>query len=91
LGRRKPWCRIESSCRVAVCSHNPPKIYQALQAGKLGQITVVAFDEDPVTRGAVKEGAGALSPAHPCLMARDQALSDPVRRAGHGVFPFSII
>ena len=28
-------------------------------AGKLGQITVVAFDEDPITLGAVKEGSFA--------------------------------
>ncbi len=26
-------------------------------AGKLGQITVVAFDEDPITLGAVREGS----------------------------------
>lgn len=48
------------SCMVGFYSYNPPKIYEALQAaGKLGQITVVAFDEDPVTLGAVKEGAFA--------------------------------
>ncbi len=48
------------TCMVGFYSYNPPKIYEALQAaGKLGQITVVAFDEDPVTLGAVKEGAFA--------------------------------
>lgn len=48
----------EINCMVGFYSYNPPKIYEALQAaGKLGQITVVAFDEDPVTLGAVKEGA----------------------------------
>jgi len=46
----------EINCMVGFYSYNPPKIYEALQAaGKLGQITVVAFDEDPVTLGAVKE------------------------------------
>ena len=48
----------EITCMVGFYSYNPPKIYEALQAaGKLGQITVVAFDEDPVTLGAVKEGS----------------------------------
>jgi ribose transport system substrate-binding protein len=28
-------------------------------AGKLGQITVIAFDEDPITLGAVREGSFA--------------------------------
>ena len=46
------------TCMVGFYSYNPPKIYEALQAaGKLGQITVVAFDEDPVTLGAVREGS----------------------------------
>lgn len=45
------------TCMVGFYSYNPPKIYEALQAaGKLGQITVVAFDEDPITLGAVREG-----------------------------------
>ncbi|MDC9822310.1 sugar-binding protein [Devosia sp. ZB163] len=48
----------EVNCMVGFYSYNSPKIYEALQAaGKLGQITVVAFDEDPVTLGAVKEGS----------------------------------
>ena len=35
---------------VGFYSYNPPKIYEALQAaGKLGEITVIAFDEDPIT------------------------------------------
>ena len=47
----------EINCMVGFYSYNPPKIYEALQAaGKLGQVTVVAFDEDPVTLGAVREG-----------------------------------
>ncbi|WP_442581273.1 sugar-binding protein [Mesorhizobium sp. ASY16-5R] len=50
----------EINCMVGFYSYNPPKIYESLQAnGKLGQITVVAFDEDPVTLGAVKEGSFA--------------------------------
>ncbi|KAB0677258.1 substrate-binding domain-containing protein [Aureimonas leprariae] len=48
------------NCMVGFYSYNPPKIYEALQAaGKLGQVTVIAFDEDPVTLGAVKEGSFA--------------------------------
>ncbi len=50
----------EITCMVGFYSYNSPKIYEALQAaGKLGAITVVAFDEDPVTLGAVKEGSFA--------------------------------
>ena len=42
---------------VGFYSYNPPKIYEALQAaGKLGEITVIAFDEDPITLGAVRDG-----------------------------------
>ncbi|WP_180902618.1 sugar-binding protein [Martelella soudanensis] len=48
------------NCMVGFYSYNPPKIYEALQAaGKLGDITVIAFDEDPITLGAVREGAFA--------------------------------
>jgi ribose transport system substrate-binding protein len=47
----------EIDCMVGFYSYNSPKIYEALQAaGKLGEITVVAFDEDPVTLGAVRDG-----------------------------------
>ena len=47
----------EITCMVGFYSYNPPKIYEALQAaGKLGEITVIAFDEDPITLGAVREG-----------------------------------
>jgi ribose transport system substrate-binding protein len=46
------------TCMVGFYSYNPPRIYEALRdAGKLGQITVVAFDEDPITLGAVAEGS----------------------------------
>lgn len=48
------------TCMVGFYSYNPPKIYEALQAaGKLGQITVIAFDEDPITLGAVRDGSFA--------------------------------
>lgn len=50
----------EINCMVGFYSYNPPRIYEALRdAGKLGQITVVAFDEDPITLGAVREGSFA--------------------------------
>lgn len=50
----------EIDCMVGFYSYNPPKIYEALQAsGKLGQIAVIAFDEDPITLGAVGEGSFA--------------------------------
>lgn len=52
----------EINCMVGFYSYNPPKIYEALQAaGKLGKITVVAFDEDPITLGAVKDGSFAAT------------------------------
>ncbi len=48
------------NCMVGFYSYNPPRIYEALRdAGKLGPITVVGFDEDPITLGAVKEGSFA--------------------------------
>lgn len=47
----------EVDCMVGFYSYNPPKIYEALQAaGRLNEITVIAFDEDPVTLGAVRAG-----------------------------------
>ena len=50
----------EVNCMVGFYSYNPPKIFESLQAnGKLGQITVIAFDEDPITLGAVKDGSFA--------------------------------
>jgi ribose transport system substrate-binding protein len=50
----------EINCMVGFYSYNPPKIYEALQAaGKLGEITVIAFDEDPITLGAVRDGSFA--------------------------------
>ena len=50
----------EVNCMVGFYSYNPPRMYEALRdAGKLGDITVVAFDEDPITLGAVAEGSFA--------------------------------
>lgn len=47
----------EINCMVGFYSYNPPKIYEALQAsGQLNNITVIAFDEDPITLGAVRAG-----------------------------------
>jgi ribose transport system substrate-binding protein len=47
----------EINCMVGFYSYNTPRIYEALkEAGKLGQITVIGFDEDPITLGGVKEG-----------------------------------
>lgn len=46
------------NCMVGFYSYNPPRMYEALRdAGKLGEITVVGFDEDPITLGAVAEGS----------------------------------
>ncbi|HVX74285.1 MAG: sugar-binding protein [Devosia sp.] len=45
------------NCMVGFYSYNTPRIYEALKdAGKLGQITVVGFDDDPITLGGIKEG-----------------------------------
>ena len=45
------------NCMVGFYSYNTPRIYEALKdAGKLGQIKIIGFDEDPITLGGVKEG-----------------------------------
>ncbi|HEY2110212.1 MAG TPA: sugar-binding protein, partial [Dongiaceae bacterium] len=45
------------NCMVGFYSYNTPRIYEALkEAGKLGSIKVIGFDEDPITLGGVKEG-----------------------------------
>jgi len=45
------------NCMVGFYSYSTPAIYQALSnAGKLGEVTVIAFDDDPITLGGVKEG-----------------------------------
>jgi ribose transport system substrate-binding protein len=44
-------------CMVGFYSYNPPRIYEVLkESGKLGKVTVIAFDEDPITLGGVREG-----------------------------------
>jgi ribose transport system substrate-binding protein len=49
-------------CMVGFYSYNPPRIYEVLkEAGKLGQITIVGFDEDPITLGGVREGTIAAT------------------------------
>ena len=45
------------TCMVGFYSYNTPRIYEVLkEAGKLGKIKVIGFDEDPITLGGVKEG-----------------------------------
>ena len=45
------------NCMIGFYSYNTPRIYEVLKdAGKLGQIKVIGFDEDPITLGGVKEG-----------------------------------
>ena len=46
------------ACLVGFYSYNTPRIYEALKdAGKLGEIKVIGFDEDPITLGGVREGS----------------------------------
>jgi ribose transport system substrate-binding protein len=45
------------NCMIGFYSYNTPRIYEALKdAGKLKQVTIIGFDEDPITLGGVKEG-----------------------------------
>src|SRR4029078_217293 len=45
------------NCMIGFYSYNTPRIYEALKdAGKLNQIKVIGFDEDPIPLGGVKEG-----------------------------------
>jgi len=47
----------EIDCMIGFYSYNTPRIYEALkEAGKLGKIKIIGFDEDPITLGGVKEG-----------------------------------
>src|SRR5436190_3559446 len=49
--------RPEINCMVGFYSYNTPRIYEALKdAGKIGKVTIIGFDEDPITLGGVKEG-----------------------------------
>ncbi len=50
----------ELDCMVGLFAYNPPNILEALAgAGKLGQIKVVSFDEDPASLQAIKDGTCA--------------------------------
>lgn len=45
------------NCMIGFYSYNTPKIYEALkEAGQLGKVKIIGFDEDPTTLGGVKEG-----------------------------------
>ena len=45
------------NCMIGFYSYNTPRIYEVLkEAGKLGDIKVIGFDEDPITLGGVREG-----------------------------------
>jgi ribose transport system substrate-binding protein len=45
------------NCMIGFYSYNTPRIYEVLKdAGKLGEIKIIGFDEDPITLGGVKEG-----------------------------------
>ncbi|MFO1060939.1 MAG: sugar-binding protein [Dongiaceae bacterium] len=45
-------------CLAGLYSYNTPRIYEVLkESGKLGQIKIIGFDEDPITLGGVKEGS----------------------------------
>jgi ribose transport system substrate-binding protein len=47
----------EINCMVGFYSYNTPRIYEALkEAGKIGKVTIIGFDEDPITLGGVKDG-----------------------------------
>jgi ribose transport system substrate-binding protein len=49
--------RPEVNCMVGFYDYNTPLILEVLrEAGKLGQVKIVAFDEDPITLGGVKDG-----------------------------------
>jgi ribose transport system substrate-binding protein len=44
-------------CMIGFYSYNTPRIYEVLkESGKLGEIQVIGFDEDPITLGGVREG-----------------------------------
>jgi ribose transport system substrate-binding protein len=45
-------------CMVGIYSYNTPRIYEVLkESGKLGEIKIIGFDEDPITLGGVREGS----------------------------------
>jgi ribose transport system substrate-binding protein len=47
----------EIDCMVGIYSYNTPRIYEVLkESGRLGEIKIIGFDEDPITLGGVREG-----------------------------------
>jgi ribose transport system substrate-binding protein len=49
--------RPDINCMVGFYDYNTPAILEALRdTGKLGQVKIVAFDEEPVTLAGVKDG-----------------------------------
>ena len=49
--------RPDINCMVGFYDYNTPVILEALrEAGKLGQVKIVAFDEEPTTLAGVKDG-----------------------------------
>ncbi len=49
--------RPDINCMVGFYDYNTPLILEALrEAGKLGQVKIVAFDEEPATLAGVKDG-----------------------------------
>ena len=49
--------RPDINCMVGFYDYNAPLILEAVrEAGKLGQIKIAAFDEDPITLGGVRDG-----------------------------------
>ena len=47
----------EDVCFIGLWQYNPPAIYEAVkQAGKLGQVKIVGFDEHDTTLMAIKDG-----------------------------------
>src|SRR5439155_23488406 len=49
--------RPDINCMVGFSCSPPARMYEALrEAGKIGKVTIIGFDEDPITLGGVKEG-----------------------------------
>jgi ribose transport system substrate-binding protein len=45
-------------CMVGIYSYNTPRIYEVLkEAGQLGKVKIIGFDEDPITLGGIREGS----------------------------------